>query len=199
MFKLGNYQNSENIISKATGITFAAFLDTAQKIADSASKSKGLAISSLLLTLQGLTIFSAFLKTPQNLKIRRAKVSKRTKVFDSAEFNCVPLSIHSSYIRSTGSLKEMPFRRPAFYPTATLYSEMPFPTCTFYCRCPFKDPPFYLIYTFYYRCLLKYPPFLSNIHFPLQMPFQRSTFLSDPSPIIGNACSDSVTHSLTPV
>ena len=146
MFKLGNYQNSENIISKATGITFAAFLDTAQKIADSASKSKGLAISSLLLTLQGLTIFSAFLKTPQNLKIRRAKVSKRTKVFDSAEFNCVPLSIHSSYIRSTGSLKEMPFQRKTHlllkmpFQRPTFYTEMPFPIYTFYYRCPFKDP-----------------------------------------------------------
>ena len=145
MFKLGNYQNSENIISKATGITFAAFLDTAQKIADSASKSKGLAISSLLLTLQGLTIFSSFLFTLQNPRIRRAKVSKRTKVFDSAEFNCVPLSIHSSFIRSTGSLKEMPFQRS-----------------TFYYRCLCKDQPFIQ------KCRLQYPPFtiiaLSKIH-----------------------------------
>ena len=66
MFKLGNYQNSENIISKATGITFAAFLDTAQKIADSASKSKGLAISSFFLIV--MRIFSLDSSEPQDSK-----------------------------------------------------------------------------------------------------------------------------------
>ena len=92
MFKSGNHQNSENKVSKATGITFAAFLDTAQKIADSASKSKGLAIYSFLLTV--MRIFSLDSSEPQDSK---------SKGFRGQKFLILPNSIlsHSLFIAVT--------------------------------------------------------------------------------------------------